>query len=523
MENAVAVEPPPTIEETRSEKEKVQSKIQTCRSYLSRLKKKKDVDPGEIERTNSELEELLAKLSTMENGGDVGASKVQLKPPKGTRDYGPEQMALRSKVLSDVVAVFKRHGAVNIDTPVFELKEVLTGKYGEDSKLIYDLADQGGEILSLRYDLTVPFARYLAMNKITNIKRYHIAKVYRRDNPAMTKGRYREFLQCDFDIAGAYDPMIPEVECVRIIYEILNALDLGSFRIKVNHRLLLDGLFAACKIDDPKFRTICSAIDKLDKEPWEVVYKEMLEKGLTDSEARQIGSYVERNGGPELVEQLMNDEFLLSAPSSKQGLEDIKLFLHYCSIYGISDRILFDLSLARGLDYYTGLIYEVILETSKNNESVGSVAAGGRYDNLVGMFDAKGKSVPCVGVSIGIERLFSVIEAKLAKEKTKVRAVETQVFVASAQKNLLEERMRITNDLWNNSINAEQSYKKNPRLLQQLQYCEEQQIPYAVIIGESELKQGIVKVRNVQTREESDIPRENLISELKKRLSPLNE
>ena len=128
---------------------------------------------------------------------------ADLKTPKGTRDYGPFEMAIRQKVFAKVTQVFQRHGAVTIDTPVFELREVLMGKYGEDSKLIYDLADQGGEICSLRYDLTVPFARYLAMNKdVKSMKRYHIAKVYRRDQPALTKGRYREFYQCDFDIAG---------------------------------------------------------------------------------------------------------------------------------------------------------------------------------------------------------------------------------------------------------------------------------------------------------------------------------
>lgn len=127
-------------------------------------------------------------------GGD--SSKIILKTPKGTRDYSPQQMALRQGVLDKIIAVFKKHGAETVDTPVFELKDVLTGKYGEDSKLIYDLKDQGGEILSLRYDLTVPLARYLAMSKITCIKRYHIAKVYRRDNPSMSRGRYREFYQC---------------------------------------------------------------------------------------------------------------------------------------------------------------------------------------------------------------------------------------------------------------------------------------------------------------------------------------
>ena len=147
----------------------------------------------------------MEKLKPPKAAGDKAG--VALKTAKGTRDYGPEQMAVRCRVLEQIVKVFRRYGAVTIDTPVFELKEVLTGKYGEDSKLIYDLADQGGELLALRYDLTVPFARYLAMNKITNLKRYHVGKVYRRDNPAMTRGRYREFLQCDFDIAGQYDPM----------------------------------------------------------------------------------------------------------------------------------------------------------------------------------------------------------------------------------------------------------------------------------------------------------------------------
>lgn len=143
----------------------------------------------------TKLLDLKSKLNDgQESGG--GQGKFVLKNPKGTRDFAPEQMALRLWALEKIVAVFKRHGAETIDTPVFELKEVLTGKYGEDSKLIYDLKDQGGEILSLRYDLTVPFARYLAMNKIGNIKRYHIAKVYRRDNPSIARGRYREFYQC---------------------------------------------------------------------------------------------------------------------------------------------------------------------------------------------------------------------------------------------------------------------------------------------------------------------------------------
>ena len=147
-------------------------------------------------------------LEQLSSGGEKRRPKI----PKGTRDFAPEQMRIREQVFAAIRRIFKRHGGVEIDTPVFELKEVLTGKYGEDSKLIYDLADQGGELLSLRYDLTVPFARFLAMNSVGNIKRYHIAKVYRRDQPQLNRGRYREFYQCDFDIAGNYSAMVPDAE-----------------------------------------------------------------------------------------------------------------------------------------------------------------------------------------------------------------------------------------------------------------------------------------------------------------------
>ncbi|KAJ9601172.1 hypothetical protein L9F63_000640, partial [Diploptera punctata] len=466
----------------------------------------------------SRLLELKAQLEDV-----AGPQKFTLKTPKGTRDYGPQQMAIRADVFNKIVAVFKRHGAETIDTPIFELKEVLTGKYGEDSKLIYDLADQGGEILSLRYDLTVPFARYLAMSKITNIKRYHIAKVYRRDNPAMTKGRYREFYQCDFDIAGQYDPMIPDVECVRVVKEILMALQIGEFVVKVNHRQLLDGLFEACGVPTDKFRSICSAVDKLDKSPWVDVRKEMVdEKGLApEVGADHIGEYVILSGGQELVERLLEDKTLTKAKSSRDGLEAMGLFLKYCNLYGLQDCVRFDLSLARGLDYYTGVIYEAVLLGETKNEQgesvgVGSIAGGGRYDNLVGMFDPKHKNVPCVGVSIGVERVFSVLEARLASSNKKVRTTEVEVFVASAQKNLLEERMKLCTELWDNNIKAEQSYKRNPKLLAQLQYCEEMGIPLAVIVGESELAKGVVKVRQVETRQEVEVPRANLTEEVRR-------
>jgi len=254
------------------------------------------------------------KGSPKKGGNQGGESKgpggkLILKTAKGTRDYEPSQTTIREKVFKNITDIFKLHGAETIETPVFELKEVLTGKYGEDSKLIYDLADQGGEILALRYDLTVPFARYCAMNKVTNIKRYHIAKVYRRDNPSIARGRLREFYQCDFDIAGNYDAMLPDAECVKIVDQILTSMDVGKFQIKVNHRMILDGIFEVCGVPSSMFRTICSAVDKLDKSPWEEVKREMVEeKGLEEAAADRIGEYVRMAGGLQLIDQLMESD-----------------------------------------------------------------------------------------------------------------------------------------------------------------------------------------------------------------------
>ncbi|KAK6618052.1 hypothetical protein RUM44_002494 [Polyplax serrata] len=530
-----------------SDNSALQEKIKVQGDVVRQLKAAK----APKQQIDEEVSKLLALKAQLE---DTSApKKFILKTPKGTKDYGPQQMALRLKILDNIVDVFRRHGAETIDTPVFEMKDVLTGKYGEDSKLIYDLADQGGEQLSLRYDLTVPFARYLAMNKIINIKRYQIAKVYRRDNPAVTRGRFREFVQCDLDISGVYDPMVPDAECVRIVSEILDCVEVGEYRIKVNHRQILDGIFESCGVPNDKFRTICSSVDKLDKTPWVEVRKEMTEeKDLDPAVADRIGEYIIHTGvvpiitdtqedsqirinsnkwlsfvivgGSELVEKLMQDEKLMKSKSAVSGLEGMKLFLKYCELYGVKDRVVFDLSLARGLDYYTGVIFEAVLldqsVVDENGEpsTVGSVAGGGRYDKLVAMFENKSTETPCVGVSIGVERIFAVLEAKLAKNNQVVRTTEVEVFVASAHKGLLEEKIKVCRELWDGKIKAEQSYKQKAKLLDQLQYCEERKIPLAIILGSSEIEKGVVKIRDVATREETDVPRERLLHELQERL-----
>ncbi|GFR48349.1 hypothetical protein Agub_g10236, partial [Astrephomene gubernaculifera] len=333
----------------------------------------------------------------------VEANQARRKPkiPKGTRDFLPDQMAIREKAFAMITSVFKRHGAVAIDTPVFELRETLMGKYGEDSKLIYDLADQGGEILSLRYDLTVPFARFAAVHSIGNIKRYHIGKVYRRDQPQMNRGRFREFFQCDFDIAGAYAPMVADAEVLKVLTEILTDLRLGPYVVKLNHRGLLDAMLAVAGVPPQKFRPICSAIDKLDKEPWEAVRAEMVgDKGLPEEVADKIGEFVVLRGEPlALLAQLSApDHPLAQHPQGKAALDELSAMCGMLDAMGALGPLSLDLSLARGLDYYTGVIYEAVLQGA----NVGSIAAGGRYDKLVGMFS--GKDVPAVGVSIGIER-----------------------------------------------------------------------------------------------------------------------
>jgi histidyl-tRNA synthetase len=353
------------------------------------------------------------KLLEQLNAGGKRRPKI----PKGARDFTPDQMRIREQAFAAIRRVFKRHGGVEIDTPVFELKEVLTGKYGEDSKLIYDLADQGGELLSLRYDLTVPFARFLAMNSVGNIKRFHIAKVYRRDQPQLARGRYREFYQCDFDVAGTYSVMVPDAEVITVAVEILRELPVGNFMIKLNHRKLLDAIFEICGVPPEKFRPICSAVDKLDKAPWADVKTEMVsEKGLAEDVADRIGEFVLNSGEPKVLwAQLTERGIFGEHVGANSAMKDLAILFDYLDAMGSLANISFDLSLARGLDYYTGVIYEAVL--IDGTSQVGSIAAGGRYDNLVGMFSASGTQTPCVGISIGIERVFTIMERKAEELK----------------------------------------------------------------------------------------------------------
>lgn len=458
---------------------------------------------------DASLDAFLAKVKDIVESNEV---RRLPKIPKGTRDFGKEQMAIRERAFSIITGVFKMHGAVALDTPVFELRETLMGKYGEDSKLIYDLADQGGELCSLRYDLTVPFARYLAMNNISALKRYQIAKVYRRDNPS--KGRFREFYQCDFDIAGQYESMEPDFEVIRVVTELLDQLDIGTYEIKLNHRKLLDGMLEICGVSSEKFRTVCSSIDKLDKQSFEQIKKELVEeKGLAVETAEKIGTFVKKRGPPlEILSELKKDgsQFLENS-GSVLALNDLEILFKALEKSKCLDKVVFDLSLARGLDYYTGVIYEAIF---KGATQVGSIAAGGRYDNLVGMFS--GKQVPAVGVSLGIERVFTIME-QLEKDKTQViRGTETQVLVAILGKDLIL-AAELVSELWDAKIKAEFGLTK--RVMNHISRAKQSGIPWMVIVGESEVMSGVVKLKNIEANQEEEIAREKIVEELQRRLN----
>ncbi|KAK4758466.1 hypothetical protein SAY87_019767 [Trapa incisa] len=404
-------------------------------------------------------------LKTLKDILESNESRRLPKIPKGTRDFAKEQMSIREKAFSIITEVFKKHGATALDTPVFELRETLMGKYGEDSKLIYDLADQGGELCSLRYDLTVPFARYMAMNGLTSMKRYHIAKVYRRDNPS--KGRYREFYQCDFDIAGQHARMQPDSEVIKIMTELLDKLNIGDYEVKLNHRKLLDGMLELCGVPMEKFRTICSSVDKLDKQPFDQIRKEMVEeKGLTAEMADGIGEFVKKRGRPlELLSELQKKgSKFLENEGSVQALNDLEILFKALEKAKCIDKIVFDLSLARGLDYYTGVIYEAVFK----------------------------------GVTQQI-----------------IRATETQVLVGFLGEDL-PLGTELVNEFWQADVKAELSLSK--RVMKHIDHAKDSRIPYMVLVGERELNEGVVKLKDIEAAKEEAIPRSQMVEEVKRRL-----
>ena len=261
-----------------------------------------------------------------------------------------------------------------------------------------------------------------------------------------------------------------------------------------------------------KFKSICSSVDKLDKEPWEKVELELInQKGLTKEMTTNLKRFVEYTGEPwELLQKIKDKGLFKGHESGEATIKEMELLFTYCEAMGCLGDIIFDFSLARGLDYYTGLIYEAVL-TDENR--VGSIAGGGRYDGLVGMFS--GKEVPSVGVSIGIERVFAILEEKV-KAKAGVRETKTQILVAQASKNLVADRLKILGELWGAGIAAETVYKDNANPKNQLEFALDNGIPLVLFIGENELKDGVVQIKELNTETQTEVQRSELIPQVKK-------
>ena len=365
---------------------------------------------------------------------------------------------------------------------------------------------------------------------VQHIKRYQIAKVYRRDQPAIARGRLREFYQCDFDIAGLYDSMIPDAEILSVISEVFDAFEMG-ITIKLNHRKVLDGVFGVSGVPEDKIRAISSAVDKLDKLPWEDVRREMIGKGLENEVADRVGGYVQRSGGlREMIEYIRSESALGKNESVLDGIADLELLSSYVEALGVIEKVSFDLSLARGLDYYTGLIYEVVpIRSNQSMIQVGSMAAGGRYDGLVGTYTNGRRSLPCAGISFGVDRIFTILDGRRKVKNKKALSSETDVYImAFGDKDfdgLLLERLRVARRLWDAGIRTEFSLKVKPRQASQFDAAKE--VPIAVVLGQDEVAAGQVRVKRLHAGDnkqaEKDlgkvVPIEQLVEEVTRALA----
>lgn len=390
---------------------------------------------------------------------------------RGTLDYDPQLM----RRLQTITSVIRRNslnlGAEEIDTPSIELTKVLLDKYGEDAenKLIYHLQkfdEVKSQDLSLRYDLTVPFQRYLAARPgIKRMKRFQTGKVYRKDRPYPTQGRFREFIQADFDIVGEYQPMVPEAEVMKLITSSLEQLNLRNFTIRYNFRDNLFRMVQLAKIPTELFKSVCISIDKLDKRSWEEVAQELItDRGLNSDQVNSLKSYLDQNYQDPVVQPL------------------IQQLLEYGAIMGGSDRYLrFDSSLARGLDYYTGIIYEVVVD------GFPTLVAGGRYDQLI---KQKKQYLPAIGVSFGVNRLEMILGDRLPVDRYPFK-----IYVVSTLEHL-STKLKIVNFLLDLGYQADY-YDGQRKNLKQINQAIKDNYQYILIYGEDGA--GIKVKRNDQS------------------------
>ncbi len=428
---------------------------------------------------------------------------------KGFRDYTPDQMRLRLQVIAIFRQVFERHGFEPLDTPALEYLETLTGQAGENEKLMYHFRDQGDREVGLRYDLTVPLSRYYAMHQQESVlpfKRYHIAPVWRAEKPQ--RGRFREFWQCDADIVGT-PSMLADAEAVSVLTEALDAVNLTQAVVSINHRKLLEAMARLAGVPDTHAPTVFRAIDKLDKIGAGGVRRELASTGVDETAATRVVELVTRTGSSEeLLDAAAAD--LDGIPGGEEAVNELRALAGYIDNLNVrpgSWKI--DLSLARGIDYYTGPVFEARVEEPK----VGSVAGAGRYDGLVGTF--LGRAVPATGMSLGLERILEVIqEFHLLPLKASV----ADVFVA-AFPDTLRENARIAHELRLSGLNADLSMLANRGLGDQMKYAARRGIPFAIIAGSEEVQRKVALIRNLATTEQREVDIASLAQEAKLAIS----
>ncbi len=439
------------------------------------------------------------------------ATPARIKPRilSGFRDFLPAQMLLRQEIIGRFRGIFERHGYEPIETPILEHLDILTGKAGENEKLMYHFTDHGDRRVGMRYDLTVPFSRVLAMHQnelVLPFKRYHIGPVYRAEKSQ--RGRFREFWQCDADIAGSAS-MLADAEGVAILTEAIAAVGLPNAVVRVNHRALLGAIVRAAGAADDQVGDVIRTIDRLDKIGADKVQQQLVDGGLqSDGASRLMGLITARGRADVILSQVANE--IPQTDDTAAAIADLAAMFGALGALGVAEgSAIVDLSLARGLDYYTGPVVEATVE----QPAIGSIAGGGRYDGLVGAFSSR--PMPATGVSLGIERIIEVVgEFNLVQAPT----TTAEVFVASFRDGLTE-AARLSSTLRAAGIRTDLSLLGERSLGDQFKYAGRRGIRLAAFQGPDEAASGKVAVKDLVSGDQSTHPMDDLIDVIRTALA----
>jgi histidyl-tRNA synthetase len=432
---------------------------------------------------------------------------------KGFRDYLPEQMILRQEIIGRFKHVFELHGFDPLDTPAIEYLEVLTGKAGENEKLMYAFEDHGGRSVGLRYDLTVPLARVVAMHQseiVLPFKRYHVAPVWRADRPQ--RGRFREFWQCDADIAGV-ESMAADAEIISVLVDALRSVGLENSVVHISHRRFLERIAVAAGVPEAQAATVYRSVDKLDKIGADGVKAEMLDGGIDGAAADAILETIAITGSSsEILFELSRR--LQSDANAEGALAEMTELFQLLAQMGVPpDKAVLDLTLARGLDYYTGPVFEAKVTEPK----VGSVAGGGRYEGLIGSFGSR--PISATGVSLGLERIIEVVREH---ETLPIPTAVAQVFVPVVDRNL-GSAAELTHELRVAGIKSDLSLLEGKSLGEQLKYAGRRGIGLAAIVGPDEAARGAVAIKDLVSGDQVEIERAELIERMTSRIESSTE